>query len=64
MQGAGFDKCWEEHLSQRMWSRRSGCGNGQSCNECNPATHSPSRAGSLDQITGIVLEELDVVNAV
>ena len=62
MQGVGFDWCSEEHLSQRMWSTRGGCGNGWTCLQCSPATHSRSRSRTLDKITGLVLEEFDVIN--
>ena len=61
-QGAGFERCEEHHLSQPMWSKRNGCGNGYLCRRCDPSTNSPMRFTSIAAVTSLAREELDEVN--
>ena len=61
-QGAGFERCEEQHLSQQMWSRHNGCGNGNFCVRCSPFFNSPRRFNAVAAITALAKEELDEVN--
>ena len=61
-QGAGFERCEEQHLSHQMWSRRNSCGNGYICRGCDPNFNSPRRFNTLAAITALAREELDEVN--
>ena len=63
-QGIGFQRVNLTHMSACQWSRNHCLRTGRLCQLCDPATHSTSRAETLRLMTNLVMEEVDVVNAV